>query len=76
MGRVIAGQMRVLLGLAGGGAVEADLVDLLDPREEVEAEQAGDAEPDFRLAVGVDVVAFDFHGGAVPDGAFDHRVDF
>ena len=33
------------------------------------------AEPDFGLAVAVDIVALDLHRGPVPDGAFDHRVD-
>ena len=59
-------QPRVRLRLAGRWAIEADLVDLFDPRQEVEAEQPGDAEPDLGLAVGVDVVALNLHRGAVP----------
>jgi hypothetical protein len=51
------------------------LVDLLDPRKQIEAEQAGDREPDLRLAVRVDVVAFERHRGALTHGALNHRGD-
>ena len=44
-------QPRVRVGFAGGRAVEPDLVDPLDPREQVEAEEPGDAEADLGLYV-------------------------
>src|SRR5262249_12049422 len=61
--------------VAGGGPVQLDLVDLLDAGQQVDVEQPGDSEPDFGLAVAVDIVAFHGHRGAVPDGALDHGGD-
>ena len=69
------GQLRVGVGFAGDRPVQPHLVDLLDPGQQVEAQQPGDAEPDLGLAMGVDVVALDVHGGAVPHRALDHRGD-
>jgi hypothetical protein len=41
------------------------MVDPLDARQQVEAEQPGNAETDLGLAVAVGVVRLDLHGGAV-----------
>jgi hypothetical protein len=60
--------------LAGSRPVQLYFVDLLDPREQVEAEQPGDPEADLGLAVGVGVAGLHAHRGAVPDGALDHGV--
>src|SRR5438309_1869759 len=49
-------------------------VDLLEPGDQVEFQQPGDAEPDERGAVGIDVVGLDAHAGAVPHRALDHGV--
>src|ERR1035437_10145418 len=77
-GAVPFGKVAALLQDDDGGRVfirgEPDLVDLLDSWEQVEAEQSGDGEANLGLAVGVDVVAFDLHGGAVANRALDHRV--
>ena len=61
------------VGVAGAGSVEPDAVDRLDPRQQVEAEQPGQPEPDDGLAVGVGVVGLDVHAGAVVHRALDHR---
>jgi len=70
------GQPWVSIRGASGRTVQADPVELLDPRQQVEPEQPGDPEADLGLTVGVDVVALHGHGGAVPDGALDHGVYF
>ena len=49
---------------------------LLQPRQQLEAEQAGEGEADRALAVGVDVVPVDAHLGAVAQHALDHGRDF
>ena len=45
------GQERVGVGLPSDQTVQADLVDLLDPGEQVEPQQSGDAEADLGLYV-------------------------
>jgi hypothetical protein len=63
------GQRRV--GVLAGRARDVQLhhVDLLEPVDQVEVEQPGDAEPDEAGAVGVDEVLLDLHAGAVPHRA-------
>jgi hypothetical protein len=61
-------QPRVGVQAARLGQVQLATVDLLDPWQQVEAQEPGDSEPDERLAVGVDIVGFDLHVGAVPHG--------
>jgi hypothetical protein len=68
-------QSRVGVGQALGWQVQLHGVDLLEPGDQVEAQQPGDAEPDEAGPVGIDVVGLDVHVGAVPHGALDHRVD-
>ena len=51
------------------------MVDPLDARQQLEAEQPGDAEADLGLTVAVGVVRLDLHRGAVPHCPFDHRGD-
>jgi hypothetical protein len=47
--------------------------DLLEPGDQVEVQQPGDAEPDEAGAVGVDGVLLDLHVRAVPHRPLDHR---
>jgi len=68
-------QPRPGAGVTGGRAVQPGLVDPLDPGQQIEAEQPGDAEPDLGLAMGVGVAGLDLHRGAVPHDALDHRGD-
>ena len=52
IGRDKAGPSRgVRVGFTGGGPVELDLGDPLDPREQIEPEQPGDTEADLGLPV-------------------------
>jgi hypothetical protein len=67
-------QQRVGASVALPGQVQLHLVDLLEPGDQVEVQQPGDAEPDERGAVGIDVVGLDAHVGAVPHRALDHGV--
>ena len=69
-------QPRVGVGFAGERPVQPNLVDPFDAGQQVESEQPGQPEPDLGLALGVNVIAFDLHGGAVPNRAVDHRGDF
>ena len=62
-------------GLAGVGGVELDRADVLQPGQELEAEQLGEGEPHEAGAVGVGVVGLDLGVGAVPEQALDHRGD-
>lgn len=48
------------------GPVQPDLPDILQPRQQAEAEQFGEGETDHAGAVGVDVVRVDVSVGAVP----------
>ena len=54
-------------GVAGavGGAVQPGGADVLQPGQQLEAEQVAEREPDDARAVGVDVVGFDLGVGAV-----------
>ena len=59
----------------GVGGVELDRADVLQPGQELEAEQLGEREPHEAGAVGVGVVGLDLGVGAVPQQALDHRRD-
>ena len=76
IGRVSTGCQAAAPALrAGVGPVEPRCADVLQPRQQREAEQVGEGEPDLGRAVGVDVVGLDRHVGAVPQHALDHRRD-
>ena len=58
------------------GDVELGDVDPFQSWFQLESQQSGQAEPDFGLAVGVDVVGLYVHVGAVVHRPFDHGGDF
>ena len=59
----------------GVGQVEPGCADVLQPGQQLVAEQPGEGEPDHRGAVGVDVVGLDRHLGAVVEQPLHHRGD-
>ncbi len=75
IGRVSAGASRGRRTGRRGRHVQLHRVDLLEPGDQVEVQQPGDAEPDEAGAVGVDEVLLDLHVRAVPHRSLDHRVN-
>jgi hypothetical protein len=68
-------QVGIDVGFAGDGTVEALPADVLQPRQQLESEQAAEGERDLALAVTIDVLAIDRHLRAMADHALDHRRD-
>jgi len=69
-------QVGVGLRIAGLRPVQLLIVDRLESREELEAQESREGEPNFALAVAIDVILIDGHLGAMPQDAFDHGRDF
>lgn len=57
-------------GRGVAGAIQADAPDVLQPRQQAEAQQFGEGEPDHRSALGTDLIRLDLLVGAVPRRAY------